>query len=82
MNKAILVRTSNAELFTKLNLLNHHGEVLIQDKTLRSTTISNILRNINRNGTKIMMAPTKNGILLRKVGDVTINVQRTCGVHI
>jgi len=82
MRNVILVRTSNVELFTKLNMLNHHREVLIQDKNLRAATLSKILRSVNKNGTMIMMAPTKKGIILRKVSDVTLNVQRNCSVHI
>lgn len=71
MKKKIIL-TNNKEIYDKLIMLNFSNEVIL--KTLDTTYIDKILKNINREGNKISMEKVGEYLILKKLNPINFSI--------
>ena len=71
MKKKIIL-TNNKEIYDKLIMLNFSNEVIL--KSLDTTYIDKILKNINKEGNKISMEKVGEYLILKKLNPINFSI--------
>ena len=68
-----IVTTSDKEIFFKMPILNHFGEVLFSHK-VSFKALSKIVSNANKKGNNLLLLRSENGVIMKKLKPIHFDI--------